>query len=271
MYTDEERHLESFFREFLEHVVGHASKPLRVVYEAAHHEGEVVMYSPGFTYEEDHQRTLTLKVVSPGFYSRFVHYAHTKEAIDRECLATDEKNSTLFVKNAGELPILLDAIQSSRMKGHSKPCILEQVRWSWLRRLRCLPPESSYHGNGGPESEYTVTDIRSFADSELDIFVKHRCSDASVYQRVVIKLFLAQRFALGVPVLVTVLDWLVRVVFIVAAMYCADHSNTIDVLRPRKILTQDVQTTAATLMTCQCYTYLEPCQRLIRYRSFVDD
>ena len=106
--TEDEAELERFFAAFLQDVVEHAEKPLRVIYEPAQaSDEEVVMYSPGFTYEEDHQRTLTIKVLSPAFYSRLVHYAHVKEAFDRECLATEEKNRTVVIRSPQLLPIFL--------------------------------------------------------------------------------------------------------------------------------------------------------------------
>ena len=247
--TDDEKRLEIFFRAFLEHAVRHANRPLRLIYHAAHNEEEkIVLYSPSFTYEEDQQQALTLMVTSPALYSRFVHYAHAKEAFDRECLATDEKNRTLVIKNAGQLPVLVDAIHRIGLKGPSEPNLLEQVRWSWLRRLRCPPSEASYPRNESSDVGYTITDIRSLGDSELDNFVKHYCKDAGIYQQVAIKLFLAQRFAFGIPMLISVFDWLVRAISLVAAMYYAGHSNTIDILRPRKFEAEDIRSVAASLI-----------------------
>lgn len=232
-YTGDEDHLETFFRVWLENVIGHCNKPFRLIYRQAHAPvDDVVMYSSGFTYEEDHQRTLILKVLSPAFYSRFVHYAHTKEAFDRECLAADEKNRTLVIENASLLPLLLDAVKQSQWSIHRKPSLLEQVRWSWLRRLRCPPPEVSYLDGKASTSDHSVTDIRSFADSELDSFVKRCCPDRETYRKIVTKLFLARRCTFGVPSLVSLLDGLLRILLLMGAIAYISYFKAFDIFRP---------------------------------------
>lgn len=247
-YTSDERHLESFFRTFLEHVVNHAKQPLRLIYEPAHTEQEIVMYSSAFTFEEDHGRTLTLKVTSPAFYSRFVHYAHAKEAFDRECLATDEKDRTIVINNANLLPIFLHAVGSISGQVNSKLGSIEQVKWTCLRRLRCPPPEPSHHSRHYPDPEYNVIDIRTFGDAELDKFVMSHSQDANAYLRIVTKLFLSDRFAFGIPVLITGVDWLLRAALLLVTMVYANHSDALDILRPRKWVVGDVQSVAVMLI-----------------------
>nr|POF01326.1 hypothetical protein CFP56_21274 [Quercus suber] len=250
-YSADERLLESLFRAFLTQTVADSSKPLRVIYEPAHSGGrETVMYSPGFTYEEDHQRTLTLKVLSPAFFSRFVHYAHAKEAFDRECLATDDKNRTLAIERPELLPILLDAMHAQhRQSASSKPAVslLETLRWSWLRRLRCPPAPASYPTI--PPTAHHVSDIRVFRSSELDVYVlRHqRADDASLYRRAASKLFLAERVALGLPPLLVALDRLIRVALLVASMLYSDRCHAVDILRPRKWDNRDLRTVGITL------------------------
>ena len=248
-YTDDEIYLEKFFRLWLEDAVGLAEKPLRLIYKPAHGDGEeLVMYSPGFTFEEDYQHTLTIQILSPAFYCRFVHYAHAKEAFDRECLATDEKNRTLAIKMSNALPVLLDAMQKRSPQDKRRQGFLEQVRWSWLRRLRCPPPAASYIEMPNPHPGYDVTDIRTFNDSEIDEFIKQHCEDAGTYRRTATKLFLAQRFALGAPTLVAALDWLLRGALLLASMYCTDRLNTLDVLMPRALDVEGVWTLSAALV-----------------------
>ena len=250
-YTADEKELERFFAAFLEDIVSHAEKPLRVIYEPVHSGGEeTVMYSPGFTYEEDHQRTLTIKVLSPAFYSRLVHYAHIQEVFDRECLATEEKNRTLLIRSPHLLPIFLEVTKSrwatwtSRSRG-----FVEHVRWSWLRRLRCSPPAQSYgQVQQDSSAEYTVSDIRSFRDSELDRFVRHRVEDVGVYQRIALKLFLAQRFTFGVPALIIAADWLLRTLMLVVGMWYSGYATAIDVFRPKQIGRGDIGPSLLLLM-----------------------
>jgi DUF1365 family protein len=247
-YTDDEANLEQFFHGFLVHAVERIDTPFRLVYQPAHAEREdIVMYSPGFTYEEDHRRTLTIQILSPAFYSRFVHYAHAKEAFDREYLATDEKNRTLVIKYPSLLPILLDAMQKigSQSKGRSQST-LSTLRWSLLSRLRCPPLEASYPSNSSPE--YGVTDIRSFRGSELDSYVKARTKESTLYCRIVTKLFLAQRFAFGIPEALSAVDWLFRVLLLWMSMYACNHTHVGDVLRPSKFGLEEMRITTGLVL-----------------------
>jgi len=236
-YTEEERLLEAFFKAFLSNATGEASRPLRVVYEPAHGENvEVVLYSPSFTYEEDHRRTLGIKVISPAFYSRFVHYAHAGEAFESECLNADEKNRTAVIERPELLPLLLDAIRDeakAQPKTKSKQSAMEQIRWSCLRRLRCPPAACSYSQKIETPVDSSRVGVRQF--SELDSFVRVQCDDRDIYLRIVTKLFLGERIAFGTPVSLVALDWLVRSVLLLASMlYSHTSTSYVDVLRPRR-------------------------------------
>ena len=233
-YTDDEKQLEGFFHNFLERAVEHIEIPMRLIYEPAHAAGnELVMYPPGFTYEEDHRKTLTIKVISPAFYSRFVHYARAKEAFDRECLATDEKNRTLVISNPNLLPVLLEAMQKVGSRASQRrSTTLSTLRWSLLRRLRCPPPEISYASSSTPDHQ--IVDIRSFHDSELDLSVMQDPKASGSYVRAVTKIFLAHRFALGIPAVITAVDWMIRAAMLLLAIHAGNQTHVGDVLRPSR-------------------------------------
>lgn len=229
-YTVDEKALEHFFRSFLTHVVETSSRPLRVIYHPAHpeEEEEIVLYSPNATYEESQTHTLTLKVLTPAFYSRFIHYAHVSEAFDRESLATDEKNRTVVVECAHLLPILLESIKTQQSLTSQNP--LDRLRWRLLRALRCPPAAPAY-----PSTNSTATsDIRTLPLSPLDTYVQHQNRrNSAIYRRISTKLFLAQRSTLGLPPLITALDWLLRSLLILATVWCARRCDVFDVLRPK--------------------------------------
>ena len=247
-YTDDEKQLEVFFHGFLESAVGHIETPLRLVYEPAHAAGnELVMYPTGYTYEEDHQRTLTLQVISPAFYSRFVHYAHAKEAFDRECLATDEKNRTLVISNPSLLPVLLKAMKKVGSQARQRnSTTLSTLRWSLLHRLRCPPPDSTYPASS--TSEHDVIDIRSFSESELDWSVRHDSQTSGTYVRVVTKIFLAQRFALGITPLISAVDSAIRASVLLLTIYVCNQTHVGDVLRPSKYGIEETWTAAGLVL-----------------------
>ena len=258
IYTPEEAQLEAYFSTFLTSVVEAADKSLRVIYQAAHHsDSELVLYSSGYLREKEHERTLTVKILSPAFYSRFVHYSHAKEAFDREALATDEKNRTLLIEPPHLLPILLDAMKqattnndpSTTPNSSSTPPLpsrilpnnpLTSLRWTLLRKLRCPPAAPAYPPAADPSMN--ITDIRTHPLSELDLFTRNNtistntntvALNSSHYRRTLTKLFLAQRFTLGLPVLITALDLLLRGSVLLAAIIYSGQSDAFDVLRPR--------------------------------------
>ncbi|KAK6437318.1 hypothetical protein LTR95_006494 [Oleoguttula sp. CCFEE 5521] len=234
-YTADERELERYFRAFLSDCVSSTSKALRLVYVPPHADGadaDIVFYSPGFTYEEAHVRTLTIRVLSPAFYSRFLHYAHAKEAFDRESLATDEKNRTMTVESGHLLPVLLEAIAKQASNRRPLSTSIDVIRWRILQHLRCPPPPVAYPASS-PASLMTTTDIRSLPVIELDLFVRTAGDDASTYRRICTKIFLAQRLAFGTPLLISVMDLVVRSLIIILTMSMAKHTDVFDVLRPR--------------------------------------
>ncbi|PIA89645.1 hypothetical protein CB0940_07644 [Cercospora beticola] len=243
-YTSEEKALEQIFRDFLTQSVEHADRPLRVIYEPAHYDDEeIVLYSTNFTYKEDHDSTLTLKVISPAFYSRFLHYAHAKEAFDRECLFTDEKNRTVTIDGTPALPDLLHAMKhASQFTTEDTPRIgfLENIRWKLLRRLRCPAPAAAYPESlrKSTDEEYTISDIRSFHFSEMDQYVRQSTHIAQ-YRRIVLKIFLAERFAMGIPGLIALWDITLRSCLILVSMWYCDNSAVWDILRARPFHRED--------------------------------
>lgn len=161
-------------------------------------------------------REIEIRVLTPAFYSRFVHYAYASEAFDRECIFTDEKNRTLWVSRPELLPLLFS--QPSPLDSEFvaippvKKSYLDELRWTLLRKLRCSPTEPAY-----PEalkaSGITVKDIRTLPFSELDVFVRSNDGrlNAGAYRRAVTKLFLAQRFTLGFTEVVGTIDLVCRI------------------------------------------------------------
>ena len=255
VYTPEEAQLEAYFSEFLTSVVEAADKSLRVIYQAAHHsDSELVLYSSGYLREKEHERTLTVKILSPAFYSRFAHYSHAKEAFDREALATDEKNRTLIIDPPHLLPILLDAMKQATTSNdqptasinNSKSSPLETLRWTILRKLRCPPPAPAYPPPSTSDPYTKITDIRTHPFSELDIFVRTANNNLlttattsssplppSPYRHTLTKIFLSQRLTLGLPIFITLLDLLFRASILLAAISYSSGSDAFDVLRPR--------------------------------------
>ncbi|KAJ4372972.1 hypothetical protein N0V83_003263 [Neocucurbitaria cava] len=157
---------------------------------------------------------LEIRVLTPAFYSRLIHYSYTSEAFDRECLFTDERNRTLWVCRPQLLALLLEEKSSIQTAG--LPAVnrtyLDELRWTFLRKLRC-PPAAPAYSLTPKSSAFNIDDIRPRPYSELDNFVRsfRGYSYAAEYRRAVTKLFLAERFCFGFSEVVTLVDLSLRV------------------------------------------------------------
>lgn len=153
------------------------------------------------------QRHLKIRILTPAFYSRFIHYARVREAFDRESLFTDEKNRTIWISD----PVLLAEVFSRNEKG-STPSSLswgKRLRWSLHMSLRC-PAAAQAYPNSSTNHAYNVTDIRPSVLSGLDRFVLEQGKDSWLYLRCCGRVFLAERFAFGVVPIIDLLDFLLR-------------------------------------------------------------
>ena len=174
------------------------------------------VYKTTERHTEKNLSTIQLNVLTPAFYSRFVHYAHASEAFDRECLCTDELNRTLWVSNAELLPILLSGLSKptldERPEHHQLDygTVLDRFRWAMLRKLRCSPSAPSYSANQAKDSLTFKQDIRAMPYSEFDRYVRANLEDSWIYRRSVTTLFLAQRLAFGFEGLIQGFELLLR-------------------------------------------------------------
>ncbi|KAL9088026.1 MAG: hypothetical protein Q9165_006367 [Trypethelium subeluteriae] len=210
--------LAAFFERYLEYLVKHADQSLCLVYHQPSGMGLKRTFKTTERRTDIELATIELHVLTPAFYSRFVHYSHTSEAFDRECLCTDELNRTLWISRPELLPALLrkDKQVGSGLAHHVRKDenILERLRWAVLKRLRCSPGAPSYPNDQGHTYSGSKEDIRSRPYSELDWHVREHQEDSSTYRRKSTALFLAQRFAFGFEGVISALDLLFRLALI---------------------------------------------------------
>ncbi|KAK8201639.1 hypothetical protein IWZ01DRAFT_443174 [Phyllosticta capitalensis] len=206
--TAEETALETFFRRYLSELA--KQSPLRVSYTPTPGMGSPEIFTsskmPTSACED-----IEIRVLTPAFYSRFVHYSHSSEAFDRECIFTAEKNRTVWISRPELLPDLpLGKLEKATgAKGEPGKSLLG---WTLVKRLRCPPAAPSYPDKNEATGIYSCDpeDIRVQKFSPLDEFVHERCSDASVYRRCLLKLFLAQRYAAGFTEILDLFDFALR-------------------------------------------------------------
>jgi hypothetical protein len=192
--------LETIFRRYLEYLVDVSPEFFQINYQTAIPEiSQQVITTTTRRVREENIKMLDIDIITPAFYSRFVHYAHTTEALDRECLFTDEKNRTLWISQPEHLSRLLPRqSRNEKTKAAVKRGFLSELRWKLMRKLRCPPAEPAYVIT--PKSTTVeIDDIRTLPYSDFDRFV--RGDDGTLYagdyRRMVTKVFLAQRFMLG--------------------------------------------------------------------------
>jgi DUF1365 family protein len=224
--TSDEATLQKTFLRYLQYLVDRSPELWKITYHTAIPDHPVEMIASSNAHGgETKARHLELRVLTPVFYSRFVHYAHTSEALDRECLFTEEKNRTIWISHPQLLPLLLPqrkdrmALAAEAESGRAKRNRLGELRWTGLRILRCAPAEQAYSGTPRSPSVH-VDDIRAVTFSDLDAFVRswHGRAVAGDYRRTATKTFLAKRFAFGFTEVLDGLDLALRTLLIYAGM-----------------------------------------------------
>ncbi|KAF2030223.1 hypothetical protein EK21DRAFT_65935 [Setomelanomma holmii] len=227
MPTSTERELYHVFKDYLTAAVHQSSQPICITFTTAVPDEPVhKIEEPVRLHQSYIAKELEIRILTPAFYSRFVHYAHTFEAFDRECIFTDEKNRTLWVSRPELLPLLVHKPIAPEVRNGSTQgrTYLDELHWSLCRKLRCAPATPAYPVSTPSKVEYTVEDVRSLPFSELDQYVRSICDPerAAAYRRTVTKLFLAQRFTLGLPEIIGALDMSMRLLMCgLATVYLA--------------------------------------------------
>ena len=241
-HTSSEAIMEAFFLAYLGHLVDSAPSPLKLIYTPAGGLGTSIVLSSKDITKDQKPKELTLRVLTPAFYTRFAHYAHTTEAFDRESLHTSPQNQTLVIENPEHLSILLGSSAPSPAIANLNT--LDQYRWRLLQRLRSPPPATAYPDTHTELHDLaSVSDIRRLPLSPLDKFVlselvndgkyaamaakqlfKHEptsfppsssISLRDVYRDTAMKIFIADTYLFGFEGLISVFDVLVRVLLVV--------------------------------------------------------
>lgn len=218
--------LESYFMAYLQYLVEHCNTDLDLVYCSPICGGKPIFFSSVRSSLTDRgPRTLKIRILSPVFFSRFIHYAHTSEAFDRECTFTDEKNRTICVSRPELLTLLLKAEREVLlMETHLDPA--NRLRWGAHRELRCSPGSPTYPSVQQDKKVVKVNDIRMRPFSPMDRFVLRR-ELAWLYRRQCMRLFLAQQLVLGFTPVIDLLDLSLRVSLTYLATSAPSHSSVI--------------------------------------------
>ncbi|KAF5010018.1 hypothetical protein FDECE_3797 [Fusarium decemcellulare] len=191
-----ERVLEYVFRRYIRHLVQQSPNPIIVKYvpcgiaEAT----EEMFSSPSATESPKTAHCVEIKVLTPVFYSRFVHYAHDFEAVFSELA----ESCTLWVDRPELLPKVFLKKASPPLHASS---LVDFMCFQLIKNLRSRPgkierPLTSADV-ASPSSQ--GLDIRDFRMSSMDAFVL-RQDDLTLkktYREAVVGLFVADYIAFG--------------------------------------------------------------------------
>ena len=188
--------LEGSFREYLRSLVECSPSPLIVKYipSGVKERTEETFMSPDATQRASEREGITIKVLTPSFYSRFVGYAHDIEAIFCELA----ESCTIWVDRPDVLPKIFMKKPSPPLHANT---MTDFITFKLIQALRRRPeaikrPITSA-GHHAPPS--AGVDIRGFRISSMDAFIisQRDCKLKKAYGAAVIRLFLADRFVFG--------------------------------------------------------------------------
>ncbi|KAF2008052.1 DUF1365-domain-containing protein [Amniculicola lignicola CBS 123094] len=220
--TTSETAIQKYFKEYLEHLINHSAEQWNITYHTSMPSQHKMLLASWYIHGRPiNPKIIDFRILTPAFYSRFIHYAHTSEALDRECFFAEEKNRTVETSHPEAFPLLLtpkedarEALKEDQRWWDGRRSYLDEVRWMLLRRLRCAPPEPAVAATSkSTDPDVKVRDIRALPYSDLDKLMRGRGGwfDRGEYRRLVTKMFLAQRFAAGLEGVVDGVDFGVRV------------------------------------------------------------
>ncbi|KAI1631748.1 hypothetical protein F4809DRAFT_147275 [Biscogniauxia mediterranea] len=190
-----EKQLEPIFRRYLKYLVHQSPTPLVVRYIPSGIDNAPVEEFVSATVDTDRSsaESLELKVLTPVFYVRFIYYAHDFEAMFSEL----NDNCTISVSNPTLLPKLV-------FKRPPPPLhTASYVDYGYFTAIKNLRRRPERIERPLTSSQVTATqsskDIRVFRLSAMDGYVLSH-EDAKtrrLYRHLVLKLFVADRIALG--------------------------------------------------------------------------
>lgn len=242
-HTSSEAILEAFFFAYLSFLVDSASEPLQFKYTPAGGLGTCITLTSKNSRADQIPKQLGLKVLTPAFYTRFVHYAHTSRAFLWESIQPSPDNRTCIFENAENLHLILSTLDDTTpATAVSDLRTIDQYRWRLLQRLRSGPPPVANPDSDTPSNRASDQEDHTMPFSNLDRFVQSQFAGdekyvaiaaqrlsknvptifsqwssiqlGRVYRDTVTKTFVANTYFFGFDALVDVLDVALRVLLI---------------------------------------------------------
>ncbi|KAH6985951.1 hypothetical protein BKA56DRAFT_670171 [Ilyonectria sp. MPI-CAGE-AT-0026] len=192
-----EKKLEEVFRKYLRHLVNQSPSPIVIRYIPSGISGpaEEIFGSPSSTEALKTAEHAEIKILTPVFYSRFVHYAHDFEAMFSELA----ESHTVWVDKPELLPKIFLKKAAPPLQASN---LVDYLCFQLIKNLRCRPQKIERPLTSAVTSSpstHTMTDIRGFRISSMDAYVLGQ-DDVRLkkeYRSAVSRLFIADRFAVG--------------------------------------------------------------------------
>lgn len=192
-----EKQLEEVFRKYLRHLVNQSPSPVVIKYIPSGIPGpaEEIFGSPSSTEAPKTAEHAEIKILTPVFYSRFVHYAHDFEAMFSELA----ESRTVWVDKPELLPKIFLKKAAPLLQASN---LVDYLCFQLIKNLRCRPQKIERPLTSAATSSpstHTTMDIRGFRISSMDAYVlgQDNVRLKREYRSAVARLFIADRFALG--------------------------------------------------------------------------
>jgi hypothetical protein len=157
--------------------------------------------------------SLTVRVLTPAFYSRLLHYPSLSSAIAAELLNTDIKNRTIEISSNTLLSQLLASVVETTTTSSKHP----GLRWRILCALRARTPPPAVAYSAKPEDAFHHPVVFD-GTSVLDDFVRNHYepNKVSKYRRMVYRYFISLWIGFGFEGIVGLLDMSLRSALIIS-------------------------------------------------------
>ncbi|KAL6921980.1 hypothetical protein FSST1_006006 [Fusarium sambucinum] len=207
--SDVEKVLERVFRAYLRSLVEQSGIPVVVRYTPSGDAevSEEILRSPSATDSSESAKEIKIKILTPAFYSRFVHYAHDSEAVFCELA----ESCTFWTDKPEQLTNIFLKKGSPFLHASS---LVEYVWFQLIKTMRRLPRKIERPLTSADKSSSLASgiDIRGFRISSMDAFVLGQ-EDARVkkaYRTAVLRVFVADRITLGSTTVLGMMELLGR-------------------------------------------------------------
>lgn len=219
-FTKTEEILESVFRKYLQFLVEQSPHPLTLKYLPG---GLATLPNGIFAssvsqYSSRETEHIELKILTPLFFTRFIHYAHDFEAIF--CELTEA--CTIWVDKPEALTRIFLKKISPTLNTFSMTDFVHFKLIQVLRRRPVKIQQSTPSAQTKMQPTTQATDIRDFRISSMDAFVLEHCEEPQKlsYRSTVARIFVANQYLMGNTRLLYFMELLLRIIISWCAVLC---------------------------------------------------